>query len=197
MISTKSVEDKKEFVSPFVKPGIGEYRVAHMEYVEPEIGSPHIAMYIESRPLEALNGEPQKATFTEYVTEKAKPYTLRKIQDIAEAAGTPKEEMDKIEAPTWDEFVALVSPKIVGKFLRFKFGGDEILSKGKGTTWFKATMPAFRFVEPITDVVGLKYDESKDLNRLPEADIEDNLPETSGAPDMGTSSDNGDDDMPF
>lgn len=173
MISTKSVEENKGFVSNWIKPGIGEYKIAHVEHVKPEMGSEHIKIYMESKPLEELNNEPQKGEFNLYVTERAFKYTLAQIQAIAQAAGTPKEELDQIEAPDWATYVSKISSLITGKFLRFKFRGEEVLSKTTGNKWLKAALPTYRFVEPITDVVGLTFDPDKDIKTLPDPDAED------------------------
>lgn len=187
MISTKLVEEKKEFVSPYIKPGITVAKIAHIEHVELEQGSNHLKVYMESEPKEALNGEPQKADFSMYVTPKAIPYTMSQIADIAEAAGTSKEEMDKIEAPDWDAYVEAVRPIIVGKFLRFKFKGEEIFNPKNNSTWLKAKLPTYSFVESVEGESKLKYDPAKDITSLPKPDAED----------MQATTESVDSDMPF
>lgn len=190
MISTKSVEESKGFVSNWIKPGIGEYKIVYIEHVNPEMGSEHIKLYMESKPLDELNGEPQKGEFSLYVTEKAAKYTLSQIQAIAQASGTPKEELDKIEAPDWGTYVSKISALITGKFLRFKFRGEEVLSKTTGNKWLKAALPTYKFVEPLTDVVGLVFDPEKDIKLLPDPDAEDMVASPSNSMKE-------DDDLPF
>lgn len=188
MISTKSVEENKGFVSNYIKPGVGEYKIAHVEFVKPDMGSEHIKLYMESKPMDELNGESQKGEFNLYVTEKAFKYTLSQISQIAQAAGTPKDDLDKIEAADWETYVSLIKSLITGKFLRFKFRGEEVLSKSTGNKWLKAALPTFKFVEPITANVGLVFDTDKDVKTLPEPDTEDMT---------ATSNTNTDDSLPF
>lgn len=185
MISTKSVEENKTFVSNYIKPGIGEYKIAHIEFVDPEVGSQHIKLFMESQPMDELNGESQKGEFNLYTTEKAMKYTLSQISQIAQANGTSKDDLDAIEAPDWTTYVSKIKPLITGKFLRFKFRGEEVISKTSSNKWLKAALPTYKFVEPITDVVGLTFDTNKDIKSLPEPDTEDmTSTKTEGADEM-------------
>lgn len=188
MISTKNVEESKSYVSAYIKPGITICRVAHMEHATPEIGSAHIKLFLETRPMEELNNEPQKGEFSMYTTEKATKYTLSQIADIAKACGIPKGEIDQIQAEDWSSYVAQIKPMIQGKFLRWKFRGEEVLSKTTGKKWLKASLPTWSFVEPDTDTVGLTFDPEKDITKLPDHDVEDMAQTNTGHQK---------DDMPF
>lgn len=187
MISTKNVEENKAPVSKFIKPGIGEYKIAHMSKFKSPVGSEGITLHMESKPMADLNNECQSGDFVLYMTEKAMKYSLSQIVDIAGAIGVPKEELDKITAPDLDSYITQVSPIIVGHFLRFKFRGEEILSQTTGNKWLKASLPTYSFVEPIGEATKLKFDESKDIKKLPVADVED----------MTTTSGEKSDDLPF
>jgi hypothetical protein len=187
MISSKQVEESKEYVSKYIKPGIAICKIAHIEAVTPEIGSPHLKLYMETHPLKELENEPQKGEFSLYTTENATKYTLAQITAIAKAAGISKEEFDKIEAPDWNSYIKAIYPLITNKFLRFKFRGEEVLSKNTGNKWLKASLPTWNFVEPVSETVGLTYSEEKDITKLPEPDAED----------MVATSSLSDDDMPF
>jgi hypothetical protein len=131
MISSKNVEEQKEYVSEYIKPGISVCKVTHIEAIDPEMGSSHIKIYMETDPLPELDNKPQKGEFSLYTTEKASKYTLSQLTTIIQATGVSKEELDKIEAPSWKEYVKSVYDLIVGKKLRFKFRGEEVLSKTK------------------------------------------------------------------
>ena len=191
MISTKNVEEQKDFVSNFIKPGIGVYRIAHMEAHTPDMGSHGIKLFMESRPMEELKDEPQKGEFILYTTENATKYTLAQIQAIGKACGISKEEMDNITAATWDEYIALVKPLIANKFLRVKFRGEEVLSKNTGKKWLKASLPTFRFVESEdTSPSTLLFTPEKDIKKLPDYDVETMA-------DGATTSADKKDDLPF
>lgn len=173
MISSTLVEESNGNVSNYIKPGIGTYKIAHMEHVTPEQGSPHIKLYMESEPMTELGGQPQKGEFTMYTTERATPFIMKQIVAIAKACGTSKEELDKLTANSWGEYLNLIKPIVIGKFLRFKFKGEEVFSKGKETTWLKAVLPMSNFVESLTEATKLNYNPEKDVKKLPTPDVED------------------------
>jgi len=179
MITTKGVENNsgnEKRVSKFISPGIGEYKISGIVGVTSNSkGTPGIKLLFESRPLEALDGEPQTAEADLWLSEGAKPYTLSRLTDIANAYGV-KEQLDSIEAPTHDAYAEAIYPIIGNKFARYKFTGEEI--EGEKGNWFKAVLPLRYFVESL-DVTEessrLKFDPSNeyDMVKLPSPDMDE------------------------
>ena len=181
MFSTKNVEDSREFVSSYIKPGVGEYKIVATEVITSQGGTPGVKLSFESRPLAELQNQPQKGDFTIYFSEKSMSIALGAIQELGKANGFTKEELDNVSGVDLNQYMANIKPYITKDFIRVKFNGEEILNNNSGKVWQKAVLPAFRFAEATTSAPSkLVFNPEKDIKKLPVADLDavtdDDLP---------------------
>lgn len=188
MITTKGVdnsESSKKRVSPYIKPGIGKYKIVNISYVESKKGTKGFKFIFESEPFEELDGKPQVAEVTKWITEKSKPYFLSWLLDIADALKV-REGIDAIES-TEEDYPSELMPLIGNKYARWKFSGEEIeTSNGR---FFKAVSPLKYFVESLDvkeEDTTLSFDPSDpyDMVRLPDPDVEEMVTEKTGNDDL-------------
>lgn len=183
MFSTKGVEESKEFVSQYIKPGVGEYKITGVEATESQTGTPAIKLSIESRPLAELQNAPQKGDFTIYFSDKSRNIALNVIQELGKANGFTKEQLDEVSGANLHEYVSKIKSYLTKDFIRIKFKGEEVMNNSNGKVWIKAVLPAYNFAQPLTVENSLTFVSVTDIKKLPVADLDT----TSSA----------DDDLPF
>ncbi len=168
MIGTQGIQEKKEFKSKFIAPGIHEVKITSITTVEPGgASSPYFMFTFE-------NKEAQTADVKFYYSDAAVKKTMTKIRHMATKI-TSADEIDAVTGKNYPEYAKNLSRMLVGKWLRIKFTGEEIRGglKEDGTrkdNWYKAGIGLPTFAEGIAQLpTKLVFDSTNqyDIRRLP------------------------------
>jgi len=186
--------EEKSSISAFLAPGIHTAKVANVEFMESNGGTPGIKFTFEGAPHPAGFVHPAGPQFkgstaetVYWLSPKAWTFTKDRLVIMADKLGV-RAQLDAVNAATAQEYTNAVAPILMGKTANWKFAGKEIAGKvaDDGTqkkNWFKAELAGFGFVEALnTTPSTLKFDEADkyDMVRLPAAVVE--APSTEAAP---------------
>lgn len=187
------VEEKGQRVSAFLAPGIHTAKIAKVEFIESNGGTPGIKMTLEGKPNGGDFAHPagpqykgSTAETTYWLSEKAWKFTKDRLIIIADKTGK-RAQLDAAKGSTPAEYVASIAPVFTGVTANFKLAGKEIEGKvgddgTKKNNWFKAELAGYGFVEALgTEPSTLKFDETNkyDMVRLPAAVVESATSEES------------------
>ncbi len=147
----------------FITYGIKDVKVVGIESKEAVDGStPSIFINFQE-----LNTE--KTVSVRFpMSEKAAPYSLRKIKHLATKIVT-ENDVDAITESTVTGYANALSKLILNASVRIKFSAEEIdgVKNGKNN-WFKSVINFPPFAEVIsTNPTQLIFEQSKDIKRLP------------------------------
>ena len=193
------VEEKSEYVSSYIKPGIHTAKITSVKYYEPSSGTPGIEIIHETKPVEGLEGKGQVAITRWWMSTKAWPYTMDNLVIMADKLGV-REALDALDTKDPVEYANTLNGIFMGKAARWKFSGEEI--KGgeaeDGTqkqNWFKAQLARYSFIEPLSvpeeeSKLSFKETNKYDMKRLAPADVPASV-------DNGGSSDTDDQEAPW
>ena len=187
-LTTKDIDSGNEYVSPYVRYGVQEIRIASIEaYVSPN-GKQGLKFSAEGQPNEKLNGNCPVMDTTLWLSDAAIKHTLATIRHMGEALGV-ENELDAINETEPEVYAKALTPLLCGKYFRALLHGKEIEGTDGKNNWFKAQIPLYVKCESLdTAETNLFFDADKHLERLAIPDAE----EMAEAHEENTS-----DDLPF
>ena len=156
MFSSKGVS---ETGGKYIGYGITDVKVVDIDVKESD-GSSTPMLYVN---LQEAKGE-KTVSLRMAFSEKAQPYSMRKIKHLTTKVAT-EAELDAIEEPTLTAYGAALFKLIGNKPVRMKFSGEEVI----GTNGKKNFIKTVVNFPPFAEVIGgttLTFDPSKDIKYL-------------------------------